>query len=126
MKPAKGKIMMSRLYINFTNKKQYYTSEYILIPNYVQEEAAVWDSTIGCKHSSNLKIGSACKRNKTNRGRAWANQPIWLAKMGKVAKVAKMATGPPKNHFTLTHNPHDIILPTVSGDRSGFKMAQII
>ena len=57
-------------------KKQYHTSEYILIPDYVQEEAAVWDSTIGCKHSSNLKIGSACKRSKTNRGKVWANHQI--------------------------------------------------
>ena len=31
--------------------------------------------------------------------------------------MAKMATGQPKNHFTLTHKSHDIILLTVSGDR---------
>ena len=75
MQQAKGKIMMSRLYIDFINEKNN-TSEYVLIPNYVQEEAAVWDSTIGCKHSSNLKIGSAFKRSKTNRGKVWANHQI--------------------------------------------------
>ena len=49
-----------------------------------------------------------------------------MANMVKMVKMAEMATGQPKNHFTLTHKSHDIILLTVSGDGSGYKKAQII
>ena len=49
-----------------------------------------------------------------------------MAKMANMVKMAEMAMGQPKNHFIPTHKSHDIILLTVSGDRRGYKKAQIL